>query len=65
MFLRTAKNNKSVMIHKRNLQILVTEIFKTTYRFNPEIMKNIFSFIKPIYHLRNNNQLKRHVKSEN
>ena len=54
------KKDKSVTIHQKNLQVLATEIFKTKNGLNPEIMKNIFSFIEPVYHLKSNNRLERH-----
>ena len=34
--------DKSVTIHKRNLQFLITEIFKTLHNANPSFMKEIF-----------------------
>ena len=34
--------DKSVTIHKRNLQFLMTEIFKTLHDANPSFMKEIF-----------------------
>ena len=38
-FQQFLKQNKSVSIHQRNLQILTTEIFKTKNGFNPVIME--------------------------
>ena len=40
------KQNKSVSIHQRNLQLLATEIFKTKNGLNPFIMEDIFKFKK-------------------
>ena len=37
------KQNKSVSIHQRNLQILTTEVFKTK-GLNPVIIEDIFKF---------------------
>ena len=36
----------------RNLQVLVTEIFKVKNNLSPEIMKQVFDFQKPYYNLR-------------
>jgi len=36
-----AKNN-SVTTHKRNLQLLMTDIFKTKSKLNPDFMNDIF-----------------------
>ena len=38
------KENKSVSIYQRNLQILATEIFKTKNGLNRVIMKDVFKF---------------------
>ena len=54
------KTDKSVTIHQRNLQILATEIFKTTKGLKPKIMKNIFNSIESGYNLQSNNQLETH-----
>ena len=40
------KHDKSVPIHVKNLQYLVTEIFKVKNDLCPEIMKEIFIFMK-------------------
>ena len=64
LFEELLKKDKSATIHWRNLQIPATENFQTKNQSNPEIMKNIFYFIEPAYHLRSNNRLERHnVKS--
>ena len=34
--------DESIMIHKRNLQFLMTEIYKTLNDMNPPFMKEIF-----------------------
>ena len=43
-FQQLLKQNKSVSIHQRNLQILATEIFKTKNGLNPVIMEDVFNF---------------------
>ena len=35
-------NDNSVSIHQRNLQLLVTEIYRTKMNINPSFMKEIF-----------------------
>ena len=40
------KKDKSVSIHQRNLQILVTEIYKARNDLGPEIMKDIFHSVQ-------------------
>ena len=45
-FQKLLKQNKSVSIHQRNLQILVIEIFKTKNGLNPVIMEDVFKFNK-------------------
>ena len=47
------KQNKSVSIHQRNLQILATEIFKTKNGLNPVIMEDVFKFKNLTYNFRN------------
>ena len=44
--------NSAVTIHERNLQVLVTEIFKVKNNLSPEIMKQVFDFQEPYYNLR-------------
>ena len=43
-FQQLLKQNKSVSIHERNLQILATEIFKTKNGLNPVILEDVFNF---------------------
>ena len=43
--------DNAVTIHQRNLQVLVTEIFKVKNNLSPEIMKQIFDFQEPYYNL--------------
>ena len=51
------KNDKSVSIHQRNLQILATEICKPRNDLGPEIMKDIFHSVQKPYNLRNDSTL--------
>ena len=44
--------DNAVTIHQRNLQVLVTEIFKVKNNLSPEIMKQVFDFQEPYYNLR-------------
>ena len=39
------------LIHQRNLQVHVTEIFKVKDNLSPEIMKQVFDFREPYYNL--------------
>ena len=45
------KLDNSVTIHKRNLQMLATEIFKVKNSLVPEIMREIFETKEPNYNL--------------
>ncbi len=49
--------NSSVTTHKRNLQLLMIEIFKTKNDLNPTFMKDIFAERDSYYSLRNVNHL--------
>ena len=49
--------NSSVTTHKRNLQLLMIEIFKTKNDLNPTFMKSIFAERDSYYSLRNVNDL--------
>ena len=50
----------SVTVHQKNLQVLVTEIYKVKNRIAPEIMKDIFELQNPSYNLRSTyNQFRR------
>ena len=44
--------DNAVNIHQRNMQVLVTEIFKVKNNLLPEIMKQVFHFQEPYYNLR-------------
>ena len=52
-FQQLLKQNKSVSMHQRNLQILATEIFTTKNGLNPVIMKDVFKFKNLAYNFRN------------
>ena len=53
------KQNKSVSVHQRKLQILATEIFKTKNGLNPIILEDIFKFKNLTYNFRNAETLNR------
>ena len=53
IFQQLLKQNKSVSIHLRNLQIIATEIFKTKSGLNPKIMEDVFNFKNLAYNFRN------------
>ena len=57
--------DKSVTIHQRNIQKLVTEIFKVKAGLAPEIMKEVFDFVDPPYNLRNNHKFNLRVPNTN
>ena len=52
--------DKSVTMHHRNLQVLVTEMFKVKTGISPVIMDDIFQTREGIYGLRNMSQFKQH-----
>ena len=56
------KLDNSVTTHQRNLQILVTEIFKVKNSLAPEIMAEVFEIKEPHYNLRSEAS---HFKREN
>ena len=52
--------DNSVTVHQKNLEVLVTEIYKVKYGIAPEIMKDIFELQNPSYNLRSScNQFRR------
>ena len=53
------KRNKTISIHQRNLQTLVTEIFKTKNKVSSEVVNSLFEFSNKNYNLRNTSVLKR------
>ena len=44
--------DNSVTVYQKNLQVLVTEIYKVKNGIAPEIMKDIFELQNPWYNLR-------------
>ena len=48
-------HDRSVTIHEKNLQLLITEMFKTINNLNPIFMKEIFPQRSAAYNLRNEN----------
>ena len=58
-FQQLLKQNKSVSINQRNLQILATEIFKTKNGFNAVIMEDVFKFKNLTYNFQNAETLNR------
>ena len=53
------KEDKSVEIYQKNLQILVTEIYKANDDLGTKIMGDIFNFVEKPYNLRNNSIMRR------
>ena len=53
------KNDKSVSVHQRNLQILATEIYSERNDLGSKYMKYIFHFLQKPYNLRDNSTLQR------
>ena len=53
------KENKSVKIHQKNLQILATEIYKVKNDLEPKIMADISHFVEKPCSLRNNSIIQR------
>ena len=47
------EKDNSYKIHDRNLQKLVTEIFKVKMNLGPEIMKEVFEIVEGPHALRN------------
>ena len=50
------QRDKSVTIHTKNLQTLMTAIFKTQNSMNPPFINEIFRERENMYNLRNNNE---------
>ena len=44
--------DKSVTVHQKKLQVLVTEIYKVKNGIAPELIKDIFKLQNPLYNLR-------------
>ena len=51
--------DKSVSVHQKNLQLLATEIFKSKSGVSPELMNDIFHFVKRPHNLRSDHTLER------
>ena len=47
------EKNKEIAIHQRNLQVLMTELFKIINGYVPPIMDNFFIFRENTHNLRN------------
>ena len=60
-FRELLERDNSVTIHERNIQVLLTEIFKVKSRAAPEIMTRIFKFKDHSYDSRKNNCLERRI----
>ena len=63
-FLQLLQKDNSVTIHQRNLQVVVTEVFKAKNDLS-EIMKEVFQLKEPSYSLRSkeNNLVRGNVKT--
>ena len=60
-FRELLERDNSVTIHERNIQVLLTEIFKVKSGAAPEIMTEIFKFKDHSYDLRKNNCLEMRI----
>ena len=60
-FRELLERGNSVTIHERNIQLLLTEIFKVKNGAAPEIMTEIFKFKDHSYDLRKNNCLEMRI----
>ena len=60
-FREILEKDKSVTIHERNIQVLLTEIFKVKSRVAPEIMIEIFKFKDHSDDLRKNTCTERRI----
>ena len=60
-FRELLERDKSVAIHERNVQVLLTEIFKVKSRVAPEIMTEIFKLKDHSDDLRKNNWIERRI----
>ena len=64
-FKQLLEKDHSVTVHQKNLQVLVTEIFKVKNNLAPDIMKDVFELKEPPYNLRSesNHSARRNVKT--
>ena len=53
------EKNNAVVIHEKNLQLLMTEIFKNQHSLSPAFMTEIFVSKNNQYSLRNEHPIKR------
>ena len=53
------KEDKSVKIHQKNLQVFTAEIYKVKNDLGPEIMADLFHFVGKPYNVRNNSVIQR------
>ena len=60
-FWELLERNNTVTIHERNIQVLLTEIFKVKSGAAPEIITESLKFKDHSYDLRNNNGLERRI----
>ena len=60
-FRELLERDNSVTIHERNIQVLLTEIFKIKSGAAPEIMTEILKFKDHSYDLKKNNCLERRI----
>ena len=51
-FKQLLEKDHSVTVHQKNLQVLVTAIFKVKNNLSPNIMKDVFELKEPPYNLR-------------
>ena len=64
-FKQLLEEDHSVTVRQKNLQVLVTKIFKVKNNLAPDIMKDVFEFKEPPYNLRSdsNHFTRRNVKT--
>ena len=56
-FQELLNKSNSVSVHQRNLQLLLTEIYKTVHNLNPTFMTQVFEKKDVSYNLRESNSL--------
>ena len=55
------RRNSYTTLHQRNMQKLITEIFKVKTGIAPELMKGVFEFSDVLYNLRNQSKCSRSI----